>query len=188
GQLLAAVERKDRREVSCGYRCLVDETPGVTPEGERYDRVQRRIRYNHVAIVPEGRAGEAVALRMDAAGNTIPPGGHVAPGQNGEIPREERTMFTIRIDGEDYPLGTDAERQPAGQAFKCYGSRVDRVITQVAEYTEAHDQLQGHLDSAEGQARGFQARLDAAKDTARLDSHVRERADLLQVARSVLGK
>src|SRR5690606_20498946 len=108
-------------------------------EGEKYDRVQRRIRYNHVAIVPEGRAGEAVALRMDAAGNTIPPGGHVAPGQNGEIPREERTMFTIRIDGEDYPLGTDAERQAAVRAFQRYQTRVDGVMAQVADLTAARD-------------------------------------------------
>lgn len=66
---LAAVETGKRREISCGYNCDLDETPGETPEGIRFDRVQRNIVYNHVAIVERGRAGSSVALRMDADGN-----------------------------------------------------------------------------------------------------------------------
>jgi hypothetical protein len=65
---IAAVERGDRRELSCGYQCRIDATPGVH-EGERYDQVQRDIVYNHVALLPRGagRAGPEVALRIDAA-------------------------------------------------------------------------------------------------------------------------
>jgi len=47
------------RDLSCGYSLDLDETPGVTPSGERYDAVQRNIRYNHLAIVQKGRAGNA---------------------------------------------------------------------------------------------------------------------------------
>ena len=49
----------NERDLSCGYSLDLDETPGVTPSGERYDAVQRNIRYNHLAIVPKGRAGNA---------------------------------------------------------------------------------------------------------------------------------
>lgn len=52
------------RELSCGYTTTLDETAGVTPDGEHYDAVQRNIRYNHLAIVPRGRAGVA-RLNMD---------------------------------------------------------------------------------------------------------------------------
>lgn len=52
------------RELSCGYNLDLDETPGTTPAGEPYDAVQRHIRYNHVAVVPKGRAGIA-RLNMD---------------------------------------------------------------------------------------------------------------------------
>lgn len=55
-----------RPQVSIGYDVEVDETPGVTPEGERYDVVQRRIMPNHVALVDRGRAGAEVRLRLDA--------------------------------------------------------------------------------------------------------------------------
>lgn len=67
--VLSAVEQGKQREVSCGYTCDLDETPGVLVDGSRYDKIQRNIRYNHVAIVERGRAGRDVALRLDAEGN-----------------------------------------------------------------------------------------------------------------------
>lgn len=67
GDALKKVESKELVELSCGYVCDMDPTPGVTPQGEKYDAVQRNIRYNHVALLPRGggRAGEDVKLRMD---------------------------------------------------------------------------------------------------------------------------
>lgn len=53
-------------QISCGYDCVLVETPGRTPEGERYDAIQTQIRYEHVAIVAAGRAGPEVRLRLDA--------------------------------------------------------------------------------------------------------------------------
>ena len=47
------VKRKDATEVSAGYKVEFDPTPGVAPNGESYDGVQRNIRTNHIAIVPE---------------------------------------------------------------------------------------------------------------------------------------
>jgi hypothetical protein len=80
GQLIAAelviqddagvtrIDTSELSEVSMGYTCDFDATPGTSPEGERYDGVQRDIRYNHVALLPpgSGRAGRDVALRLDA--------------------------------------------------------------------------------------------------------------------------
>jgi len=54
-----------KTEISSGYSMEPDHTPGVTPEGERYDLVQRKIRGNHVAVVTAGRAGKTVSIRMD---------------------------------------------------------------------------------------------------------------------------
>lgn len=53
-------------QLSCGYDCKLVETPGTSPEGERYDAIQTEIRYEHVAIVSAGRAGPEVRLRLDA--------------------------------------------------------------------------------------------------------------------------
>lgn len=61
-------------ELSAGYTAVYDDTPGETPEGEKYDYVQREIRINHIAIVDRGRAG-ALAKIFDnetTGGNTMP--------------------------------------------------------------------------------------------------------------------
>lgn len=50
-----------KRELSLGYRCVYDWTPGIY-EGTRYDVVQRQIRGNHLALVREGRMGPDVAV------------------------------------------------------------------------------------------------------------------------------
>lgn len=62
-----AIKRGDAREVSVGYRVKFDATPGVSPDGQRYDGVQREISGNHIAIVRKGRAGPEVRLHMDSA-------------------------------------------------------------------------------------------------------------------------
>ncbi|XAI95265.1 structural protein [Leptolyngbya phage Lbo-JY16] len=50
-----------KRELSPGYRCVYELTPGVF-EGQTYDAIQRRIRGNHLALVQEGRTGADVAV------------------------------------------------------------------------------------------------------------------------------
>lgn len=44
-----------KREISCGYLCDYEETPGGF--------AQKKIRGNHVAVVPRGRAGHEVAIK-----------------------------------------------------------------------------------------------------------------------------
>ena len=46
-----------KRELSNGYSCILDWTPGTTPNGQAYDATQRTIRGNHIAVVDKGRAG-----------------------------------------------------------------------------------------------------------------------------------
>lgn len=65
---IALVQAGERRDVSCGYTCELDETPGVY-DGTPYQRVQRGRVYNHLGLGPEGwgRAGTDVSLRLDSA-------------------------------------------------------------------------------------------------------------------------
>lgn len=64
------------RELSCGYEFDgLDETPGEW-HGERYDAIQRGpYVYNHVAIVPAGRAGDRVRY-MDGKHQDAAPAAH----------------------------------------------------------------------------------------------------------------
>lgn len=65
---IALVQSGERGDVSCGYSCELDETPGVY-DGAAYARVQRNRVYNHLGLGPKGwgRAGTDVSLRLDGA-------------------------------------------------------------------------------------------------------------------------
>ncbi len=46
------------KESSIGFYSTYEYTPGVTPDGEAYDAIQRNILGNHVALVESGRSGD----------------------------------------------------------------------------------------------------------------------------------
>lgn len=58
---LAQKIKNGKTELSCGYRCVYDFTPGVW-NGQPYDVIQRQIRANHLALVDEGRMGPEVSI------------------------------------------------------------------------------------------------------------------------------
>jgi hypothetical protein len=64
-----AIENETQKELSCAYRYRADMTPG-SYIGERYDGVMRNIIGNHVAVIPEGRAGSDVVV-ADSRANGI---------------------------------------------------------------------------------------------------------------------
>lgn len=85
--LIKKLEDGVARELSCGYNCDLDEKPGVTADGLRYDAIQRNIRGNHVAVVPKGRAGPEARVRMDGASVEVLDG-------DDDQPRDEQGQFS----------------------------------------------------------------------------------------------
>ncbi len=61
GDAIRDVESEAKKELSSGYHYRPDMTPG-TYEGQPYDGVMRDIKFNHVALVKEGRAGADVVV------------------------------------------------------------------------------------------------------------------------------
>lgn len=186
---IAAVEAGKRRELSCGYQCRIDQTPGVF-EGQPYDQVQRDIVYNHVAIGPRnwGRAGRDVALRVDSADG----GGDevdvfrldeadalsvamTAPPAGGDDTME---LVTIRVDGIDAQV-----TKPAAQLVeKAIGTRDDALV----EITSERDALQGKLDAALAENKKLKTERDDARDPKRMDAALNERMTLVDLAKRVL--
>lgn len=157
GEAVAAIEA-GMRQVSCGYTCDVIDEPGVTEAGERYDRIQKNITYNHVALVPVGRAGADVALRLDAAGNQI--GG---------------SMKVEKIDGVEYEIDSDAHK-----------AALERNRQVVALKAEA-DKQAARADVAEGEIKKLSEEIASLKDPARFDAAVAARASLVERARKLGG-
>ena len=180
--LIQAVEGGHRSELSAGYFAVLDLTPGEY-HGQKYDAIQRRIRANHVALLPKGmaRAGRSAKLLLDSNGNQLPPQIHVNQQDGGPLPPpEDRNMdeFTVIIDGITYVLKGDATARQV----------VPRQIQDASALVRERDGLQAKLDAATEENAKLKADLDAAQDPARIDSMVKERAELIEKARKLGGK
>src|SRR5699024_9542393 len=147
GQMVELVESGKRREVSLGYMCRMDETPGEW-RGERYDAVQRDIQYNHAGLGPRGwgRAGSEGSLRLDGSGDEIPPTGDDADEPRDEAPEETMADKTIeRLDGVEYEVGTEAHR-----------SAVARRESDAKASAEKLAKLEARADAAEEKIKGLE--------------------------------
>lgn len=203
-RMIAKVERGDARELSAGYTCRVDATPGEF-EGERFDGIQRDITYNHVALGPRdwGRAGPEVALHIDGLSddlkmalgverfddelakllelhpNAVLP---IPKTDAGAMPgRKDQPVTTkqMRIDGLDYEVPATA----APHIEKYISGLEAKIATQSARA----DKAEGERDSAQAELAETKTKLDAATDPEAIQTAVRERVALEASARKVLG-
>ena len=139
----------DDRELSCGYQTELEETSGVTPSGEHYDAIQRNIIYNHLAIVPRGRAGHNARLNMD--GEQI-------------LDMEVKEMSKIKLDGIEYDVPAEVE-----SAIKGMTEKADEQKKAFDELSAKHDSAMAEIEKlkaeAEKQEADFKAKFDEAVAT-----------------------
>ena len=114
-ETLRRVDANELIEVSMGYDADVVEIPGVSPSGERYDALQTNIRFNHIALLPEGRAraGAGARLRLDSKGD-----------EEHMFRTDEALKRTIKLDGIDYEVGSDSHMQ----ALEVRATRADAQV------------------------------------------------------------
>lgn len=194
---IAAVQAGKRKELSCGYQCRIDATPG-TYEGERYDQVQRDIVYNHVAIGPKnwGRAGRDVALRTDSSeeppkeeldvfrldkADAVSVAISASPGDGGK----HMDLVVIRVDGLD--VSTDKQgAQIVEKAISKIEERADAAEAALLDMTAERDKLQGRVDQLEADAKKLKEEKAQLEDPKRLDERVQARSALQAQAGRVL--
>lgn len=174
---IGEIESGRQRELSCGYNCDLDMTPG-TFEGERYDAVQRNIEYNHVAVLPKGRAGPEVRIDGDAIAATIFEDAQDAP-------RAQRmdTVKTIRLDGVDYDVSSPA----FDQAWAKYTAAQDNKI---AILEKSANEAKADADKQRGRADAAEAQIVDLKKTSTPEAvaaHVKARVALESQAAKIMG-
>lgn len=174
---IAGVDTRDLVELSSGYVCKIDPTPGVWdgPNGpEHYDCRQIEIRYNHVALGPSGwgRAGNAVALRLDSqdavafdVAHSVELSHKSPDGLTEETPSME---FEIRVDGVAVKVPEAVAKHVEAQAAK--------IST-----------LEKDLGASETKADELQKKYDAAIDPKAVAALVSARVELESAARKILG-
>ena len=159
-----AAIKSGKVELSCGYTCDVDNTPGVTADGKRYDAIQTNVRGNHVALVTEGRAGPEVRLRLDGVDPDLTP-------VEIQVPCE--SMMKIRIDAVEYEVS-----ETVAQA-------VAKLDSQIAELQKSNESQKAHLDAATGKVSDLEKAVADAPTKVRAE--LQARASLEKTATDVLG-
>ena len=155
-ELIADIEMGSAREVSMGYLVRTTDTPGATDDGETYDVVRDSIVWNHIAIVPKGRAGKSVRLLLDSQ----------------DIPDESETLMTYKIDGAD----VDADKAQAA-----FDSAYARLEGELAVAQAKFDAAVAKL--AEAEAKLAVATSDEAIDAAVSARLAKQAEDAARAAR-----
>jgi len=180
----AAIElvQAGTRELSVGYDCKLDFTPGTTADGETYDAVQRDIRVNHIAIVERGRAGHLCKI-----------GDSVSPAPWGATPiidtsnQEDDTMsgsLTNVVVGDKVVAANDAAA-PVIEDLKAQLAAADQALVDAKKKAgEDEEKLKEEISKKDGEIEVLKA--DAA-DAAKLDDAVTAKLAKADEARSVLG-
>jgi hypothetical protein len=138
-----------KKDLSCGYTLTLDETPGNW-NGQRYDAVQRNIRYNHLALVRAGRAGNA-RLNLDAADADL-------------SNDEESNMTTVKV-RLDSGLSYDAAPEVAQE--------LEALRGKLAAKTKRADEQQARADSEKARADDAAAKIDQARKEGQVAAQAR---------------
>jgi hypothetical protein len=145
---IAAVDR-GQKELSLGYKCRVVTCDGEF-EGERYTHAQKRIRYNHLALVYAARAGHQATLRLDGADAVMVP-------DTGKEPKE--MGGTVKLDnGIDY----DCAPEVAVEVDKLRKDRAE-LQSKLDSGSKETGELQGKHDALEAKVKELEARDDASE-------------------------
>lgn len=133
-------------ELSCGYRCDTDDTPG-----EDYDRRQINIVGNHVALLKEGqgRAGSEVRLRLDSNQDQI------------------AESITEENSGQENSQATDSDRynarMPTQEQFDAEKARADKAESRFADLTSEFEKVKAQLAEVSSRADAADAKLAAER-------------------------
>lgn len=131
--------------LSCGYDC--DVVPEIgNYQGRDYTHRQKNIRYNHVALVDEGRAGDAARLRMDSVFV------HTTNSPKGET-------MKIRLDSG---LEVDVA-EPVGIAFDAAMAKTKKAEKDVEDVKKALSEKEKELEAKKSEMDKLTAECDGLK-------------------------
>ncbi len=174
---------KGKRELSCGYKCDLEERAGITkdipgvPDGLEFDARQRNIRGNHVALVDRGRAGGSVALRFDHGIEIVEP----------TLQRKPKMNETIKLNGVDFEVPTQV-----AQAIRASSDKKDQEILTERGRADAAEKKcceeKTRADTAEEKATKLEERIDSTVSPEAIQKAVSARVSLETDARKVLGE
>lgn len=165
--------RAGKRELSAGYFCDLDFTPGKTPSGEAYDAVQRNIRGNHLALVDAARAGSK--CRIGDAG-----GGKEASPHNKD---QAMTLQKLTIDGITVEM-SDTAAQVVTKLQQQLTDARQALADAMKKCEETEEDAKKKCDAKDGEIAALKAKIPDAKA---MDALIAERAATIDAAKKLTG-
>lgn len=163
---IAACERGEVRAVSCGYSAkLLFE--GGNWMGTEYDEVMTDIRYNHVALVREGRAGDGVRFRIGDCADVE----NFFKNTNGE-----KTMKKMILDGVEY----EADEKIIDK-LQATQRQLDESCEKAEKLAKENETITAARDAAIAERDQLKTKL---KDEAEINRMVDEKVALLDSAKA----
>ncbi|WP_370194381.1 MULTISPECIES: DUF2213 domain-containing protein [Aurantimonas] len=174
-----------KRQLSAGYVCQLDMTPGKTPEGEAYDGRQVGIKINHLALVDRARAGDEARIgdSADDAGNRTRWG--AAP-LTTDATYKEGQMAELRKVMVD---GLQVETTDAGaQAIEKLTKDKDALTAKLTDAETAHKTAIAAKDEEIGTLKADKKKLeDAAMTPDKVTKLVADRVSLESTAKAIFA-
>lgn len=169
-----------KRELSAGYVCSLDWTPGTTPAGDAYDAVQTGIKINHLALVDRARAGSQARIGDGAKWGTAP----ITPNQPKETRAMSDALRNVVVDG----LSVNTTDQGA-QAIEKLTKDRDEARSALTAANTAHQAAIAAKDEEIGALKAdLKKAQDAALKPADLDKLVADRAALVASIKAIDSK
>jgi hypothetical protein len=163
-------------QLSVGYTCDLEWSPGVTERGETYDAIQRNIRANHLAVVAAARGGPSLTI--------------------GDDKKQESTMNlkTVMVDGIECQM-TDTAAALVARTIQTLRDQIENLekkkkddddckkdsAVKITELTTASATKDAEIVTLKKQL------ADAKLTPQALDALVKDRHAVVDKARKVLG-
>ena len=191
---IESIERGDTQEVSAGYRVDYDPTPGVTPEGESYDGIQRNIKVNHIALVSRGRAGRNARLLLDSCDRNDAVAEIEPPSNSADL-----SMARITLDGLEVEIPADSATavksfvKDSERGMAELQQKLDAQVEEFQTATNEKTELQERVDNAAGRIEELEKQLAEAveasekrSDADEINSAVNKRIEALNKFAAIL--
>lgn len=155
-------------EVSGGYLADIDWTPGVTPDGQRFDAQQRNIRPNHLAMVPRGRA---FAKDADKSGDA-----------RAKVEDERMEAKTIMLDSGKQITVEAKDADTLAALIKDHATAIADKDKEIGELTVKLDAAEAKILSDEAVAKLVADKVKADTERAAVKAKIGDKADAMSDA------
>lgn len=171
-EAIALAESGDKVQLSAGYTCDVDDTPGVW-HGHKYDAVQRNVRVNHIALTTRGRAGPEVCLHLDSledpdvAVQVVADAADPPEYSENDSPSLKRRMATFHLDGVEYadiPEVFASAIAPKIKQLEAVQPKYDSIQEEISELKDQLEDLEEERDNYQGRSDAFELCLTNAEE------------------------